>query len=311
MTEFIKYLEKKGLANATQEAYLFSLELFFKWARKEDIQVTKPDILKYLEYLKKKKGLQNITRKNQLVALKHYFTFLYQTEQVVENPCLLLKIRSANKRKLHKIYTPEELEQLADNYYQLFVRTYDYSHIPKNQQNHKMLSNQRNLLILSVLVNQGVITSEIETIELDDLDLIKATITIRNKRTAERTLLLKASQIGFFINYLQNIRPQLLKYQTRESNRLFLSLPDCCKKTTDSDTVKHFVKTLVKQVKTIDRQFINFQQVRASVITFWIKTQGLRKAQHLAGHRSIVSTENYLPNDIDSLTDDINKLNPF
>ena len=67
----------------------------------------------------------------------------------------------------------------------------------------------------------------------------------------------------------------------------------------------------MKQLKSIDRNFINFSQIRTSVITHWIQTEGLRKAQYLAGHRNIVSTETYLPNDLNELINDIQKFNPF
>ena len=104
---FITYLESKGLATVTQKEYISNTKRFFGRVKKEDIQITKPDILKYLEYLKDK-GLQNITRNNHLIALNHYFTFLYQNAHLTIKPCLLLKIRGKNKKKLHKIYTPEE-----------------------------------------------------------------------------------------------------------------------------------------------------------------------------------------------------------
>ncbi|MDR0206143.1 MAG: tyrosine-type recombinase/integrase [Bacteroidales bacterium] len=310
-TEFTIYLESKNLSASSINYYTMYVEWFFKWAKKEDIQVTKPDILKYLEYLKNRKRVQNITQKNYLTALNHYFTFLYQNGQTIENPCQFLKIRGTNKKQLHKLYTMEELELLFDNYYQYFVRGYDDSHIPKNQQKHSELNRQRNTVILSLLVYQGIRTNEINTIETDDLDLIKASIKIRNKKAGERVLPLKASQIGLFINYVQNIRPQIVEYQTRENEKLFLPLPKSGRRTAGKDMLKHIFKPLVGQVKTIDKQFLNFQQVRASVITFWLKTQGLRKTQYLAGHSTIVSTENYLPNDIDNLIDDINKLHPF
>ena len=67
----------------------------------------------------------------------------------------------------------------------------------------------------------------------------------------------------------------------------------------------------MKQLKSIDRNFTNFLQIRTSVITHWIQTEGLRKAQYLAGHKHIQSTERYLPNDIDSLMNDIQRFNPF
>jgi len=310
-SRFRQYLESKNLSVSSINYYTMYVEWFFKWAKKEDIQVTKPDILRYLEYLKNQKRVQNTTRKNYLIALNHYFTFLFQVEMIMENPCQFLKIRGTNKKQLHKLYTMEELELLFDNFYQYFVRGYDDSHIPKNQQKCSELNRQRNTVILSILVHQGIKTNEIGTIETDDLDLIKANIKIRNKKAGERILPLKASQIGLFINYVQNIRPQILEYQTKESENLFLPLPKSGKKTANDKMLKHIFKSLVGQVKTIDKQFLDFWQVRASVITFWLKTQGLRKTQYLAGHSTIVSTENYLPNDIDNLIDDINKLHPF
>jgi len=309
---FIKYLQNKGLAQATQEEYASNTELFFSWAKKEDIQVTKPDVLKYLERLKNK-GLQNVTRRNHLIALNHYFTFLFKEGQISANPCMLLKIRGTNKKKLHKIYTPDELEQIFDAYYQLFVRAYDDSrHRHEGQKHYSALYRGRNALIVSILFNQGTTTNEIEKIEMGDFDVTKATIQIRGgKRLKDRVLPLKALQIGLLMNYLQNIRPQLTEYHTTESDKLFLSLPAISYKTTRNESIKSVFKPLAEQIKIIDRQFINFQQVRASVITHWIKTQGLRKAQHMAGHCCISSTEKYIASNIDGLIDDINKLHPF
>jgi len=312
-TGFIGYLEGKALAPLTIACYIRSVEVFFKHVKKEEIEVSKPDVLKFLEYLKNSRAQQNITRRNNLIALNHYFTFLYQSGQIHTNPCIFLKIRGANKKKLYKIYTAEELDQLFDAYYQLFVRCFDDSHIPKNTRKQSALSKERNALILSILVNQGVITSEIEKIELDDIDLMKATIKIRGgkNRLKERVLPLKASQIGLMMNYLQNIRPKLEEYHTAESNKLFLALPASGKKKTSSDMMSDVCRTITTIIKTIDKQFFNFVQVRTSVITQWIKTQGLRKAQYMAGHGSVTATELYVVNNIEGLTDDINKLHPF
>ena len=310
---FTAYLEGKGLATATQKEYISNTKLFFAWAKKEDVQVTKPDVLRYLEHLKNN-GIQNVTRRNHLIALNHYFSFLYQTEQIPANPCLLLKIRGTNKKKLHKIYTPEELEQIFDSYYQLFVRGYDDSHHRhEGQKQYSALYRGRNALIVSILFNQGTTTKEIEKIEMGDFDLIKATLKIRGgKRLKDRILPLKANQIGLCMQYLQKIRPQLTEYQTKESEKLFLPLPAISyRKAADNDMTRGIFTSLAAQIKTIDKQFFNFQQVRASVITFWIKTQGLRKAQHMAGHSAINTTEKYVSNDLEDLTNDINKLHPF
>jgi site-specific recombinase XerD len=311
--EFTAYLENRGLAPLTQKQYMLVLNVFFKWAKIPAEQVTKPDILRYLEYIKKRKGLQNVTRQNHLIAINHYFTHLYQSEQIETNPCNFLKIRGTEKKQLHKIYTPEELDTLFDNYCQLFVRNCDnckYRH--EAQRHYSHLYRERNALMVSILFNQGTVTTEIERIELKDIDLSKASIKIRGgKRLNDRVLPLKATQIGLFINYLQNIRPQLLEYQTNETEKLFLPLPAISYKKTVKEMDRGVFTPLATQMKSIDKQFINFIQIRASIITFWIKTYGLRKAQHLAGHRYISATEKYQINNLDGLIDDINKMHPF
>ena len=307
--EFTAYLENKGLAKVTQKEYVSNIDRFFSKVKKEDIQVTKPDILKYLEHLKNK-GLQNATRRNHLTALNHYFSFLYKDEQIADNPCRFLKIRGTNKKKLHKIYTPEELEQLFDNYYLLFVRNYDDSRQRHDLSRHRSaLSKERNALILSILVNQGATTTEIDRIETGDIDFMKATIKIRGgKRGNDRVLPLKATQIGLLMHYLQKIRPQLPEQHT-DSSKLFAPLVTGGK--TKNDDVVYIYEVLAAQIRSIDRQFINFTQIRVSVITCWLKTEGLRRAQYMAGHRNISTTETYLGNNLENLIDDINKLHPF
>lgn len=311
-TEFTNYLQRKDLAQSSITHYQAYAEQFLKWVGKEVTEIKKADVLKHLEYLKKRKHQQNITRRNHLLAINHYFTFLYEKEEVTENPCLFLKIRGTKKTTLYKIFTAEQLEQLYDSYYQLFVRNYDDSHIPKNQRKQSALSKERNAVILSLLLNQGTTTKELDTLLIQDLDLIKATVKIRGgKKSNERTLPLKAEQIGLLMHYTQNIRPQLLEYHTEANNKLFLPLPDYSKQQTDNNSLMNVFKPLTKQVKSIEPTFLNFKQTRASVITLWLKTVGLRKAQYLAGHRYISSTENYLPNNLEGLTNDIAKHHPF
>jgi len=285
--------------------------LFLKWLGNEEIQTTKKDVLKYLQYLKINRNQTNITRRNSLIAINHYFTFLLQNEQITTNPTALINIRGTKKRTLQRVFTPEELQQLYDNYYHFFVRTYDNSHIPQNQRQHSFLSRNRNAAMLGFLVYQGVTPREAERMLLQDVDFTKATIKIRGgKRGLDRTLPLKATQIGQLMHYVNQIRPQFFSY-CAESQRLFFALPPSGKASTNSQHLIPSFATLIKQVKTIDRHFINLGQLRTSVITNWLKTEGLRKAQYLAGHRNINSTEAYKPNQIEGLTEDITQYNPF
>lgn len=315
---FIAYLQSKDLAVSTQDAYCLSAYKFCQWYENDVMNCTKKDVLKYLEHLQSDKQQENITRRNALIAINHYFAFLQKKGTAEQNPTTLIKIRGTKKRTLYRTYTPEELTQLYDNYYHTFIRNFNddcfasrIGGIPANQRQQALLARQRNYVMLGLLIYQGLVTNELQRIHIDDVDTNKGTIKIQGgKRSNSRTIALHASQIGFLINYIENIRPQFFTY-CLENEALFYPLPECCKRKTKSTNLMGTLKALTAQAKSIDKNLQNFKQIRASVITHWLKVEGLRKAQYLAGHRYISSTEKYLPNQVEGLMDDITKYNPF
>ncbi|GHT88484.1 hypothetical protein FACS189474_3820 [Bacteroidia bacterium] len=307
-SRFRQYMESKNHAQSTQAGYLKYVELFLAWYKHDPLNCTKKDILDYLAYLKKHTKQQNSSRRSSITALNHYFNALMQAEIINHNPVARVKMRGANKKQLYKIYTPEELTQLADNFYTLFISGFDDSYMKYPTKKHRSyLSRHRNYAMLTFLLFQGLPTTELTKISIDDIDLAKAKVKMKSdKQGNERTMPIQAAQMGTLIHYINNIRPLYLE-QCGETDRLFFSLSA----EQYDKTFSKPLRKLTKQVKSIDRNFINFAQTRASVITHWIQTEGLRKAQYLAGHRNIASTEMYLPNDINSLMNDIQKFNPF
>lgn len=304
--EFINYLQSRSLAQSSINSYTKCVKLFMQWYKKDPINCTKKDVLNYLAYLKKHTNQQNVSRRNSCTSLNHYFTALVQAGITNQNPVAFIKIRGANKKRLYKIYKPEELTQLADNFYNVFISGFDDSYMlhPTKKQ-RSFLSRHRNYTMLTFLLYQGLPTNELNLISINDIDLAKATVKIRNKNR-DRNLPLNASQMGALIHYINNIRPLYIDF-CGQTDKLFFSL-------SAEQYDKSFSKPLrklTKQVKSIDSNFVNFSQTRTSVITHWIQTEGLRKAQYLAGHKNIASTECYLPNDLESLINDIQKFNPF
>lgn len=309
---FTEYLQSKDLSPSTKNHYLWQVHKFLQWSNKEAINCTKKDILNYLSHLKNNKNQENITRKNHLIALNHYFTFLMQNDITTTNPTAFLKIRGTRKRKLQYIYTFEQLEQIYDDYYHNYIANFDVHHIPKNQRKQSYLNRHRNQIMLGFLIYQGLATNELQKIKLTDLNTNKGQVKIRAARkSSERKIPLHAVQIGALINYIQNIRTQFFDYRSDENEQLFLPMPASGSRHTDSLNVMGIIKPLSRQVRKLDIKFVRLTQIRASVITHWIKTKGLRKAQYLAGHKSILTTEDYLPNDLESLSNDINQFNPF
>ena len=307
---FIGYLQSKDLSKSTQEHYNFYVERFITWLGKDILTTTKKEIINYLAYLKQLGNQQHVTRRNNLIALNHYFTYLFHTDQITDIPTAFIKIRGTQKRQLHYIFSRTELEQLNDSYYHHFLRDYDDSHIPKNQRLQSYLSRERNAILLGLLTYQGVPTNELQGITLGDIDIQRAKLTL-SKKGKRRTLDLEASQIGNLMHYLHTIRPQYLQFRTEATNQLLLTLPVSGRTTTNGNNLMGTIKPLRKQLQQLTPKLINCMQIRASVITHWIKTEGLRKAQYNAGHRHITSTEHYLPNDLESLTDELKQFHPF
>jgi len=319
MQDFIKHMEARDLSKNTQKAYLRNVNLFINWYKRctnvndDIINCTKKEVLDYLEYLQSKLNQNNLTRRNALIAVHHYFTYLTKAGIIPNNPASLIKIRGTKKKALHNIYTLEGMNMLYDNYYHVFISNYDDSKVKEHNKQQALLSRQRNYIMLGMLLYQGLSTKELQKINVDDIDLNKATIRITgSKRSNKRTLHMNAAQIGPLIHYINIIRPQLLTFQhNQDSQQLFFALPEGSRTKTDNTGLMGTLKVLTRQVRSVDKNFKNFKQIRASVITYWLKTEGLRRAQYFAGHRYVSSTEQYLPNDIDELIEDIAKFNPF
>lgn len=313
MNDFTTYLQQKNLSIATINRYEQLTKKFITWFGSDAMNYHKKDVLNYLSYLKTNTNQQNISRNNSLIALRHYFDYLISEEYLTTNPTAFIKIRGTDKRRLYYTYNPQELEELADAYYLLEVkRTQEKRKAGVGEYflNRSYWSKMRNYTILTFLIHQGLHVREILALTTQDIQLHKATVHIKagTIRGNARNLPLHATQIGAVLQYINEIRPQL---ETTESdNLLFLPFYKKDPKAKKPNTQPNF-KRFTKKLKELNPNFTSLKQLRASVITYWIQTYGLRKAQYFAGHKSIVSTEEYMPNNIEDLAEDITKFNPF
>lgn len=312
MTEFINYLESKDFSKSSQRSYIYYIDHFLAWYQKDATNCTKKDIINYLEYLQNTKKQSTKNRYTSLKALNHYFSYLKHNELIATDPTALIKLRGVNKKKLPHIYTPEELDQLNDIFYNYYITNFDESKTKPHCIQYSRLNRNRNYVMLGILIYQGIATHELQNIMLSDLDLNKAMITIRaTKQGNERKIPLKSTQIGAIMNYINNIRPHFFDF-CEPSEMLFLPLKAANQKEkTQTTSLLGTLKRFKNQVRFINKTFRKFTQLRSSTITHWIKTEGIRKAQYLAGHKYIRATEYYLTNDLQGLIEDIAKHHPF
>lgn len=311
MNSFEKYLQQRDLSKATIKCYNTEVMEFIVWCDIQNIEVencTSTEITSYLKHLQNK-GQQNKTRNINLNILKHFFDYQIQNEQRENNPAKHIKIRGTKHKMLYPLYTKQELESLYHSY---AVPTDEHKKAKCNWFSNYKLSRHRNKAILSLMIYQGLCTDEINRLTLKDIKLKEGTLFISGTRKSnERTLELKPHQIMELMEYQLTTRNELQKLNPKQTEIYFLPTPSAGKKTiTDNDGINIW-KRLSEEIRKTNTKFINFKQVRTSVITHWLKQYNLRQVQYMSGHRYVSSTESYLVNQMEDLQADIEQYHPI
>lgn len=307
---FEQYLQSRGHSKATVKAYHFYLLDFLSWLDRENVPpetVSGTDLTGWLHYLQKK-GLANITRANSLIAVRHFLDWQVQRSVREDNPARLIKIRGAKTRKLYPLLSREELEGI---YHQYCVPGEQEEKSSRNWFAPYRLSRQRNKAMLGLIVYQGLLTSEVNDLAVSDLRLREGTVFVTGSRKSnERTLELKPQQIMELMEYQMMTRKTLLKEGGQDSPLLFLPAPAPGRRA-GADSAIHTWKRLTCDVAAQHPRFINFLQVRTSVITHWLKQYNLRQVQYMAGHKYASTTEGYIVNQTEDLLNDIDQFHPI
>ncbi len=311
MNTFEKYLQSKDLSKSTVKCYTTEVLEFIVWCDMQNIEVentTSTEVTSYLKHLQAK-GQQNKTRNINLNILKHFFDWQIQTGQREDNPANHIKIRGTKTKTLYPIFTKQELESIHHNY------TIPTDEHPKSKCNwfaNYKLSRSRNKAVISLMIYQGLCTDEVNRLTLKDVKLKEGNIFIAGTRKSnERTLELRPHQIMELMEYTLQTRQSLQALTPNKSELYFLPTPSAGKKAITDNDGTNIWKRLSEEIKQTNKKFINFQQVRASVITHWLKQHNLRQVQYMAGHRFISSTESYLVNQMEDLQSDIEMYHPI
>jgi len=286
---YIQYLKSKGYASKTIESNHTMLLSYITWLDVENLEgeeVRNTDLLLYIKYCQKK-GVSQVTIQRYLNSVKLYYEYLKENGQMVVNPAVHLKIRGVKRKQLYYIFSPEELHGIYNSY------------------QAKDLIGKRNKVLLGLLVYQGISITELYHLEVDHVKVRAGELEIPpTKRTNERTLVLEPTQVLDLYDYLQITRGAILAQSQQETNRLIISPKG-------GKDISNYVHSLIKCLKKEHKQLKNAQQLRASVIVKWLRRENLRKAQYLAGHRYVSSTEGYLQNATEGLAEELTIYHPL
>ena len=307
---FESYLQKLGNGKDTIRQKMNYTGYFLKWLDNEHLQPNETrynDLLNFIDYCKLEgKSKKHINRK--LSSIRNYYDFLKKQSPNnlsdnwrIINPALNLNLKGIKQKLPSNLINYQKLEKLYSNY-----------HAETNRE-------KRNKIILSLLIYQGVTTEELKQLEPNHLKLKEGKIYVPGGRKRKgRTLELKPFQILDLHEYLSEIRPEILNginkpnparkperiNKIRLENQLFISI-------NGSENIKNSLLHMFKAIQKTNPEILHPKQIRASVITYWLKNHNLREVQYMAGHKYVSSTERYQLNNLDNLQSKLEKLHPL
>lgn len=304
MNTLKSYLLSKGKSTVTIGIIEDTVYEFSNWCEDENIQSKQAVYSEILSYIKalQKRGLKQRTIQMKMNHLGHYFDWLIKLEIRDTHPTKGIKVKGVQRKFLYHIIPMSELEtvyekiQGSEKYLSGTYRCWD-------KQSH--YSRKQYKVIFGLMIWQGLDSGEINRLQVQDLKLREGKIYIAGTRQSnERTLKLESAQLFDLMEYLQTIRPEYQKTNPVPTDLLFVTK-------NPGATTANRMTTTIQLVNGINSQITSPKQIRASVITYWLKNYNLREAQYRAGHRYVSSTEAYLVNDLEDLQEDITKFHPF
>lgn len=295
---FKEYLQEQGYSSSTIETHIYNLSRLNSWCTRESLTIATLSYTELLSYVKycQNNGAGKSTVNNYLKTIRHYFNYLIEQEQAIDNPARYLQLKGVVRKKLYDIFTPVELEGIYHRYCSSDFSSNRYGIL----KHHHAREHVRNKVIVGMLVYQGLRSDEIIHLRLEDIQLRQGMLEVPEvKGSNSREMKLESCQIMDLHQYITVTRKEITD---RESDKLFIST---------GSTLHATFQKITKQLKTTEPRIESFRHIRASVIIKWLKLYNLRQVQYLAGHKWISSTEEYLPNEMEGLSEEINKFHPL
>ena len=287
MSKSLEDYLKESLRKSTVETYLYNLERYKKVNKNAD-NYDYQKVMQYIELLRKTYKVNMI--QTILASIKKYYDYLIEIGKRKDNPARAIKLRdkTENPIQLQDLLTEKEVQSLLN----------------PRQERYPFLS-KRNKIIMSLLVHQALRIGELTTLNLNDIDLEKATIQITGTAfTNTRNLPLQAEQILLLHQYIHHDRNQLKTWRN-DNNKLLLGKLGTPITTEDVD---YLITTYQKKYKKKVTATTIRQSVVANLLT---KNNDLRVIQYFAGHKHPDTTEKYRQTGLNALKTAIDKLHPI
>lgn len=230
----------------------------------------------------------------ELIAIRQYFNYLISESYRADNPANDLQVKGTPKKVLHNLLSNDALEDLYYSY-------------PTKHKNHLVQASlQRDKVIVGLMVYQGITSQELYRLQIEDILLMRGKITIPGtNKSNRRELELKAWQMMELQNYIHTTRDETIRFSrtTQDDDQFFYA---------SKSQINGIITRIIKTLKKYNAELRNHNHIRASVIVNWMKQyDDLRTVQYLAGHKHITSTEKYVQDDLENLSEIVDNFHPL
>lgn len=299
ITSFINSLRsEKGYAENTCRAYSHNLNEFIMFVGKNyfsDENQKGDDLLKadqinslmirgYLGFLHKKNKKVTIARK--LSAVRSFFRFLVKHGVILDNPLDL--ILTPKQKKTIPVYLPvDDMFRLLDSI------------------NTDTLAGIRNRAIFETLYSSGIRVSELEGLNVFDVDFKKGLIRVVGKGNKERIVPIGTKAITAIKAYRKRLQKEA---DIGEDDNVPLFLNKDLGRLT-SRSIARILDKIVRECGLLIP--VSPHALRHTFATHMLDAGAdLRVVQELLGHKSLSTTQKYTHVSIDRLMETYDKAHP-
>ena len=299
------YIYEKQISSqpSTLVAYCYDLLMFFRFLRDRnpyfhDKEISKintddlgklasEDIVEYQRYLQfnsigeaHENDKKAIARK--MSPLRGMYKYLYEHEYIAKNPMILVKLPRIKKDK--NIVRMDNYEVRAI----LNAIEYGNSQMSEHQLKYCAKTRERDLAILTLMLNTGIRVSECAGLDIGDIDLIVNSLTIVRKGGGQDILYFGDQVHEALKTYIEGERTTRIPEKDSES-ALFLSIK---KKRMSVDAIENLVKKYAKMV--VPNKKITPHKLRSTYGTaLYRETGDIRLVADVLGHENVNTTIDY------------------
>lgn len=268
-------------SNNTVMAYVSDLNAFSNYIKKDLSKVNENDIRNYIKSINNKSD-KSIAR--LLTTLRMFYDYLEQKGIIKTSPMDSISGPKIGKY-LPDVLSIDEVDKLLDI---------------KIDNNFKF----RDKCILELLYSSGLRITELVTLKFENLSLDECIVKVMGKGSKERIVPLNDITVDYLKDYIENIRPLMLKGISTD----YIFLNNHGKPITRQAVFK-MIKKRASDVGI--KKSISPHTLRHSFATHMLASGAdIRFIQELLGHSDVQTTEIYTHIINETLKNDYNDLNP-